>query len=107
MRARLILVSAIAAAAVSAASAQNAQPTAAEVLARWRAAVHAQAAPRAGAAHVRAAVSEDGLTRTDEIWIDRNGRYLRRSNSDFSRDEEVLAGDIAERRDWDGFVRDI
>lgn len=107
MGVRLVLLSAIAAAAVSAASAQNAQPTAAGVLARWRTAVHAEAAPRTGAAHRRAAVTEDGITRTDEVWVDRNGRYRRLSTSEFSSDDEVLVGDIAERRDWDGFVRGL
>src|SRR5689334_8668689 len=83
-----------------------ATPRIADVVSHWRAAIHAEAG-RIGAQHWRQRVEEDGITRTDDIWIDHNGRYRTTSTSEFSADDELLAGAVAEYRDWDGFVRDL
>src|SRR5262249_24820205 len=83
-----------------------ATPHIAEVISHWRAAIHAQAG-RIGAQHWRQRVEEDGITRTDDIWIDHNGRYRTTSASEFNAHDELLAGAGAGYRDWDGFVRDL
>jgi hypothetical protein len=105
MRTLLLAISALGLGA--AAPAQSGAPTAAQLVAHWRSAVHAAAAPPNGAAHWRANVAEDGLTHAQETWVDRSGRFASADNSPFSADAEVLSLSFAQRRDWNGFVRDL
>jgi hypothetical protein len=105
MRTLLLSISALVLGA--AAPAQSSAPTAAAIVAQWRSAMHADAAPLDRAAYWRASVSEDGLTHAEETWVDRSGRFANSDNSPFSADAEVLSASFALRRDWDGFVRDL
>lgn len=81
-------------------------PTAPEIVSHWREAMHADAG-RGGVAHWRQRVQEDGVTRTDDTWIDRSGRYRATAASDFSTDDLLVTSGGAQYRDWDGFVRDL
>ena len=102
----LSLVIALAAAPICVAFADPAPPSVSEIVAHWRGAVHASPA-REATAHWRARVHEDGIARTVDVWVGSSGRYRAASVSEFSSTDEVLAGNLAELRDWNGFVRAI
>ena len=75
-----------------------------QILAQWRAAVHAHAA-RGGEVHLVQQGSDDSLPTVTEEWIAADGDYHLRVDRKYDSDEIVLKGDQAQRRDWDGYLR--
>jgi hypothetical protein len=86
------------------AQAQHATANAAQVVDRWRAAVHSDKAPHS--AVITTLSTEDGIPGTVQDWI---------SNTDFRREVQrsadesqlLLTKQRNERRDWNGWVRKV
>lgn len=88
--------------------AQTSTPTVAQVVAKWREAVHASAAKQSQTAVVTSSSNEDGIPGNIEEWVTNYGPYRREVKRQFDEAETVASGTwIAKRRDWNGWVRQI
>lgn len=87
--------------------AQTPAPTAAQVLAKWRAAVHAQNVGNPQAAIAASTSNEDGIPGSIEEWNTTAGDYRREVKRQFDESETVLAPRSAARRDWNGWLRPV
>jgi hypothetical protein len=81
--------------------------TSLEVVKHWAQAVGAQRRPVTSAALVASESSEDGIQGRISETIAADGRYRRVVNREFDESAEVVAGEGAERRDWNGFIRQV
>lgn len=75
------------------------------IVQRWRQAVHASAVPATATLRRRMATHEEGLDGVLAEWVTSRGDYHRIADRGVDRDEVVLTGARAERRDWNGFLR--
>ena len=82
-------------------------PTPADLAARWRRAAGDNAPPRGPVVHLAATSTEDGIPGTVEEWITPGGEYRRTTRRAFDDSEAVVTAGFAQRRDWNGFVRDV
>ena len=96
-------VAVIVAIGVSAVAQQDKTISAAEVLSKWREAVHAPR-PR-GTALLGTTSNQDGIPGQIEEWVAASGEYRRVVKREFDEEEFVVTDRIAQRRDWNGFVR--
>lgn len=101
-----LLASAAALAAAAGASRPGVPPPA-ELAVRWRRAIGDNAHARGTIVHLVSTSTEDGIPGTIEEWISRAGDYRRTTRRAFDESEAVLTASFAQRRDWNGFVRDI
>ena len=86
----------------------NAKPnavSAADIIAKWRDAVHAPH-PR-GTAVLATTSNQDGISAHIEEWIAASGEYRRTVKRQFDEEEFVVTDRMAERRDWNGFIRHL
>jgi hypothetical protein len=77
---------------------------AAEIVARWREAVHMRQTPTA--AVLRATSNEDGIPGDVREWLT-NDSYRRSGYRQFDDSELVVSPNSASRRDWNGRIREI
>ena len=83
------------------------QPSAAKVVAHWRAAIHAKELKRPTEQLVVTESSEDGIPGHIREWLASDGKYKRETKRDFDEAEIVVSKSSADRRDWNGFVRHL
>src|SRR5580658_2702238 len=100
MKSVLIVVAGVALLSSAAAHAADSQ----QILAQWRAAVRAHAV-RQGEVHLESQGSDDSLPTVADEWIAASGDYHVRIDRKYDKDEIILKGSQAQRRDWDGHVR--
>src|SRR5689334_23246604 len=81
--------------------------SAGKVIANWRNAVHASPSPKTVVAVLTSTSTEDGIPGHVEEWITSSGEYRRVVEREFDNEEIVVTPRIAERRDWNGFVRHL
>jgi hypothetical protein len=82
-------------------------PSAEEIVAQWRKAVHAPDEGRPQSALITTTSYEDGIPGKVEEYLSRGGVYRRVDTREFDETETVVLQKAAQRRDWNGFVRDI
>jgi hypothetical protein len=75
-----------------------------QILAQWRASVQMRAMQK-GEVHLVREGSDDSLPTVTDEWIGADADYHRRIDRKLDRDEIILKGGNAQRRDWDGYVR--
>jgi hypothetical protein len=97
-----VLIAIVSAAMLSPAAARAADGQ--QILAQWRAAVHARAV-RHGEVHLVRQGSDDSLPTVADEWIGADGDYHVRVDRKFDSDEVLLKDGQAKRRDWEGYVR--
>src|SRR5579864_5542529 len=105
MRRAALSVAIIVAIGVSAVAQQDKTISAAEVLSKWREAVHAPR-PR-GTALLGTTSNQDGIPGHIEEWVAASGEYRRVVKREFDEEEFVVTDRIAERRDWNKFIRHL
>ncbi len=89
------------------ASAESTSVKPSEVVEHWAKAVQARPAAKNTVAVLITESTEDGIKAHIEEWITVDGRYRRAVKRDFDDSEAVIAGDRSERRDWNGFLRQV
>ncbi|HKF22587.1 MAG TPA: aspartyl protease family protein [Candidatus Angelobacter sp.] len=82
-------------------------PTAQEVAAKWRAAIGAAHATSPRTAVLACSSTEDGIPGSIEETLSSSSEYHRSVKREFDEAELVFAGQINQRRDWNGFVREM
>jgi len=85
---------------------QSGNPSAQEIVAKWRSAVHVRKS------HPKLAVlastsNQDGIDGRVAEWITTSGEYRRTTKRDYDDTELVVTAQFAELRDWNGFLRDV
>src|SRR5215469_11648892 len=86
-------------------AAQPPLPSAEEIVAHWRKAV--QAGQDRQSVFVTTASYEDGIPGKIEEFVASWGPYRRTVTRQFDDSETVVGEGVAQRRDWNGFVRDV
>jgi len=81
-------------------------PTAAEIIAHWREAVHADKV-QPGTAALVSTSTEDGIPGNVAEWVTTSGAYRAVVKREFDEQEIVVNSRIAIRRDWNGFLRPL
>jgi hypothetical protein len=92
------------------AAAQNQLPAnlgAQEIVAKWRNAVHANEGMRSQLAVLASDSNQDGIAGRIEEWITASGAYRATTKRGYDDGELVVTQQLAKRRDWNGFVRDV
>jgi hypothetical protein len=84
-----------------------ADPTAREIVSKWRAAVHAGAWRQPRTAVLASTSTEGGIPGKVEEWITTAGAYRAVVKREFDDAEIVLSRHSSQRRDWNGFVREV
>ena len=79
--------------------------SAAEVLTKWRSAVHANKSPHSELAVLTVNSNQDGIDGAIEAWVTRSGTAG--PQRDYDDTELVVSPEFAKLRDWNGFVRDM
>src|SRR5215472_16052158 len=82
-------------------------PRAQEVAAHWLAAIHVGQSPSSRTAVLTCASTEDGIQGNVVETLKASGEYRRSIKREFDEAELVLAEKINQRRDWNGFVREM
>src|SRR5256885_8904372 len=77
------------------------------LIAKWRRAVHVRNWTRPVTAVLVSTSNEDGVPGRVEEWITTRGAYRRTVKREFDESDLVLTDSFAQRRDWNGFVRNI
>jgi hypothetical protein len=91
----------------AAAGARAAAAGAADLVKRWRAAVHAIDWSRPRTFLLLSTADEDGIPGTVREWVSTGGAYRRKVDRGVDASEVVLSEGAAERRDRNGFVRTL
>jgi Aspartyl protease len=78
-----------------------------DVLTNWRRAVHAEKAEHSKLAMLASQSNEDGIPGKVEEWITTAEQYRSQMKRDYDDDVLVVTGQLAMRRDWNGFVRAV
>jgi hypothetical protein len=99
-----ILISVLIFAATLPAQTQLATANTAQVVDRWRAAVHSEKAPQS--AVITTISSEDGIAGTVQEWISDSG-FRRDIQRRADESQLLLTQQRNERRDWNGWVRKV
>ncbi|HZU41993.1 MAG TPA: retropepsin-like aspartic protease, partial [Terriglobales bacterium] len=86
-------------------SAKLSTPSAAEIIAKWRDAVHAPY-PR-GTALLVTTSDQDGIPGHIEEWLTSSGEYRRVVKRQYDEEQFAVTDRFAERRDWNGFIRHL
>ncbi|MGA9042989.1 MAG: hypothetical protein WB421_20845 [Terriglobales bacterium] len=92
------------------AAAQDLSPgkVAAEVIvAKWRNAVSAKKQAHSMIAMLASDSTQDGIPGKVEEWITTSGLYRVTTKREYDDGESVVSRQFAERRDWNGFVREL
>lgn len=103
---RLLFLLLSVAATLPAQDAQQAPPSAREIVRHWRIAVHNKP-DAARSAMITSTSNEDGIPGKVEEHVTTWGPYRRITTREFDHDETVVLKGPAQRRDWNGFVRDL
>ncbi len=82
-------------------------PTAREIVARWRKAVHSPQRATPQTAVLTATSTEGGIAGRVEEWLTTAGDYRAVTTSEFDDAEVVLTERSRLRRDWNGFLRPV
>ena len=93
--------------ALFASSGRAADPTARQIVERWREAVHAPAPGKPRTAALVATSREGGIPGKVEEWLTTAGDYRVVVTREFDETEIVLTGRSQLRRDWNGFLRRV
>src|SRR5215467_15038655 len=86
------------------AKAQHSTANAAQVVDRWRAAVHSDKASRS--AVITTVSTEDRIAGTIEEWLS-DREFRREIQRNFDESQLLLTNQRNERRDWNGWVRKV
>ena len=93
--------------ALSVPSAHAADPSARQIVDRWREAVHAPATGPPQTAKLAATSTEGGIAGKVEEWLDTAGDYRVVVTREFDETEIVVTERSQLRRDWNGFLRRV
>ena len=91
--------------AVAAPALPQTPPSAAEIVGKWRSAVHAMGPDRPQTAALTGTSDEDGIPGKTEEWLTTAGDYRAVVKREFDEAEVVLSQGSSLRRDWNGFLR--
>ena len=86
---------------------QPANPSAEDVVIKWRHAVHAERQEHSKLAVLANDSNQDGLQGLVEEWITTSPIYRGTVKREYDDGEVVVTGQFAKRRDWNAFVRDV
>ena len=93
--------------ALSAPSGHAADPSARQIVERWRQAVHAPALGPPRTATLTSTSTEGGIAGKVEEWLDTAGDYRVVVTREFDQTEIVITERSQLRRDWNGFLRKV